>query len=352
MKKLFLFMCLALSLCLACPIQIYTFAEDLITDGASASPSEEASPSGLSDETKDAALSPKSSEITNLIDQGSGTVTICWTDLGSAVDGYQLRSAKDFTFENDLKTVNFSQGNHADQTGFTPGERYYFGIRTYILSGSDIIYSPWSYTTYITLNPPAQPTPAVQSTVITSLTDGGSGNLVIHWRSAGSAVDGYQIRCAKNADFTEDVITGYYTGQNNATLTDLATDKTYYLSVRTFKIIGQSQVFSDWSGTKSITLTLRLPASYITSISSKRPGTATVKIKWVSDVDGYQIQYSTQSDYSMADYASVSQGTGTITRKNLKRNALYFFRVRTFKYTYDGSRYYSTWSSSKAVVVG
>lgn len=78
-----------------------------------------------------------------------------------------------------------------------------------------------------------------------------------------------------------------------------------------------------------------------------------IVMQWsrVSKVSGYQIQYSTNSDMSNAKGVTLTSGS-TLTRTiaKLTKNKKYYVRVRAYK-TLSGVKYYSAWSSKRAVTI-
>jgi hypothetical protein len=73
------------------------------------------------------------------------------------------------------------------------------------------------------------------------------------------------------------------------------------------------------------------------------------KVKWSKDteVTGYEIQYSTSSNFSGAKTVSInSYKTVSKQLTSLKKGAKYYVRVRSYKKV-SGTKYYGEWSSSK-----
>lgn len=99
-----------------------------------------------------------------------------------------------------------------------------------------------------------------------------------------------------------------------------------------------------------------IPVSSIvsnTSISKITSGKKKVTVKWKKkvDVSGYQIQYSTKSNFANSKKATVKGNKNTSkTIKGLKSKKKYYFRLRAYK-TINGQKYYSSWSKAKAVKV-
>lgn len=89
-----------------------------------------------------------------------------------------------------------------------------------------------------------------------------------------------------------------------------------------------------------------------TSLTSLSKGTKSFTAKWskkTKQLTGYQLRYSTSSSMSGAKTVTVtSYKTTSKTVKSLKAKKKYYVQVRTYK-TVNGSKYYSSWSSKKAV---
>ena len=77
--------------------------------------------------------------------------------------------------------------------------------------------------------------------------------------------------------------------------------------------------------------------------SAKKTSSKAVTVKWkkVSDVTGYQIQYSTKSDFSSKKTVTVKKASTTSTKiKSLKKGKKYYVRVRSYV-TINGKKCYS-----------
>lgn len=74
--------------------------------------------------------------------------------------------------------------------------------------------------------------------------------------------------------------------------------------------------------------------------------------KKVSSATGYQVQYSTSKKFTKKTTKTVTvKGAKktSLTVKKLKPKKKYYFRVRSYYTSRNGSKYYSNWSQSKAV---
>lgn len=105
-----------------------------------------------------------------------------------------------------------------------------------------------------------------------------------------------------------------------------------------------------YSGSVSKTFKIKVAA---TSLSKLTPLSKAFAAKWSkkssSNVTGYQIQYSTSSKFTNAKTVTISQYSTTSKKiKKLKSKKKYYVRIRCYK-TISGKKYYSSWSSKKAV---
>ena len=130
----------------------------------------------------------------------------------------------------------------------------------------------------------------------------------------------------KNTDYTVKYSNNKAIGKATVTITG----KGKYTGVikKTFKIVPMKQV--------------------ITSVTAK---TKAFAVKWTKDlnVDGYQIKYSTKSDFSGGKSVYVKKNT-TVSKTftGLTAKKTYYVKVRSYK-TVNGTKYYSSWSSAKKV---
>lgn len=92
-----------------------------------------------------------------------------------------------------------------------------------------------------------------------------------------------------------------------------------------------------------------------TSLSSVTAGTKKLTPKWTkqaTQTTGYQIQYSTKSDFSGAKTLTVTKNSSvTSTISGLKAGTKYYVRIRTYKTVkFNGSNVnlYSSWSKAKS----
>ncbi|MCC8072510.1 MAG: CAP domain-containing protein [Clostridiales bacterium] len=121
--------------------------------------------------------------------------------------------------------------------------------------------------------------------------------------------------------------------------------KSKYVGKYTVKI----KFKGNYSGTKTLTYTIKPRATSISNITAKSKGFTVKWSKKTAQTTGYQIQYSTNKNYSSAKTVTISKNsTGSKTISSLKSKKKYYVRVRTYK-TVDGKKYYSSWSKTKTV---
>ena len=199
------------------------------------------------------------------------------------------------------------------------------------------------------LTPTPTPVP-VPKAAITGLKEMSIGKLKMQAANKGTQVDGYQFRWSLDSTFKTGVKSASST-KHYFFRSGLVGGKTYYVKARTYKIMNGKKVYSSWSGTKSLKLTILPTKPAISSL--KKNGTGfTVQWKAVSGVDGYQIRYSTVSDFSSRKTASVTgAGKTSCTRKNLVKGQTYYVSVRSYKTAADGTKYYSKWSAAKSIKI-
>lgn len=116
-----------------------------------------------------------------------------------------------------------------------------------------------------------------------------------------------------------------------------------------YKVTAYSGKTTKSSAAKKIT---RVAVPTVSSLVSKSCVSLTAKVTSTKKMSGYQIQYSTTKSFgSSVVKISLSSGTSASkTVKGLTSGKKYYVRARAYK-TVSGKKYYSAWSSAKAVKV-
>lgn len=141
------------------------------------------------------------------------------------------------------------------------------------------------------------------------------------------------------------IITGLKAGSTAIIITASGDDNTEKAStVKSIIVTSSSETVEENSSTPTGT-----KLSSVKNKSSKK-----IVVKWtkVTDVSGYQIQYSTSKTFAKNNktvkISGASKSSKTISK--LKKGKTYYVRIRTYK-TVSGKTYYSDWSSKKKVKI-
>lgn len=104
----------------------------------------------------------------------------------------------------------------------------------------------------------------------------------------------------------------------------------------------------NYTGSKTLHYTIIPKNTSLSKLTAgKKSFTVTLK-KYRTQTTGYQIQYSTSSNFKGAKTVTLSNKTTAKKVKGLKSKKKYYVRVRTYK-TVDGKKYCSKWSKVKTV---
>lgn len=108
----------------------------------------------------------------------------------------------------------------------------------------------------------------------------------------------------------------------------------------------------NYSGKKTLSFSIVPKGTNLSSVKSSKTKTATVKWKkQKTQTSGYQIRYSTKSNYKTVKYITVSKNsTVSKTIAKLAKKKTYYFSIRTYK-TVGKTKFYSSWSGSKKVKI-
>ena len=199
----------------------------------------------------------------------------------------------------------------------------------------------YTYSYYI------NPKPTTLSSV-----SGISNGFTVKWNKQNNQTTGYQIQYSTRSDFKNTAtVYGGNANTTSKTITGRVANTKYYVRVRTYKNIGGKYFYSPWSASKSVvTLTANPKPTTLVSLTARSKGFTVKWNKQANQTTGYQIQYSTRSDFKNA--ATVYGGNANTTSKTITGRASktrYYVRVRTYR-NVGGKYYYSSWSPSKSVV--
>ncbi len=105
----------------------------------------------------------------------------------------------------------------------------------------------------------------------------------------------------------------------------------------------------NYSGSVKKSFTIKPKSTTLSSVTAKSKGFTAKWKKQATQTTGYQIQYSTSSNFSNAKTVTVTKNSSTSKKiTGLTGKKKYYVRVRTYK-TVGKTKIYSSWSASKTV---
>ena len=169
--------------------------------------------------------------------------------------------------------------------------------------------------------------------------------ITLTWNSLGDGVK-YEVYVKNGKKWTKLTTTSKtsYTVKKDGKKKYLKADKEYQFRVRA--------VVDDIKGKYSSTLKVETIPS--TATLKLKAGKKQLTASWskVSDISGYEVQYSTSKKFTKktTKTVKVKKSSKKTTVKKLKKGKKYYVRIRTYK-TVDGKKIYSDWSKVKSVKV-
>ena len=288
-----------------------------------------------------ASTKPDATTLTK-VTGGEGSFTAAW-DSRKNVDGYAVQYATNSSFAS-CKTVMVYGGDVASATvkDLAAGT-YYVRVRTFTTAGSSKTYSlasPALTVTVLAVKPTA--------TTLANVT-GNEGSFTATWDSQEN-VDGYAVQYANNSSFTSCRTSMVYGNSTTSATVNSLNAGTYYVRVRTFRIVGSSKIYSLASNSLTVTVASTKPAAPMLMKVTGGEGSFTATWNAQTNVAGYAVQYATNSSFASCKTLMVYDGSTTsITAKDLNAGT-YYVRVRAFK-TVGSSKTYSLPSSTMSVTV-
>ncbi len=177
----------------------------------------------------------------------------------------------------------------------------------------------------------------------------------------------YNCRSLQNITFPKDTYTlekeCFANCNNLKSITFLRSKYSYRFTCdqNAFKGCSNLKIIYGHSDTNAVTTAKQLGLTFISldtpsvipSGLTLTPGNKYFKASWkkASSVNGYQIQYSKNKNFSQSTSKLTGSGnTTTLTIKNLTSDQTYYVRIRAYKKV-NQKNYYGKWSTPKAVTV-
>lgn len=203
---------------------------------------------------------------------------------------------------------------------------------------------------------------APEKTVITSAKTADKA-MSITWAKKTNYVTGYQVRVSDTEDFSDpemyilQEING--NANNNYVLKNLKANTKKYFQVRTVRTVkvpfddpSTEYAYSEWTPVKKVTTLSKITPTTLKTVTS--PAKKTLNVTWTkktANVTGYQVMYSTSSNFNNAKTVTVTKNTTTSKKlTKLTSGKKYYVKVRTYQ-EIGGTKYPSAWSPKKSVKV-
>lgn len=264
------------------------------------------------------------------------SATVKWSKVSGA-DGYVIYRAAGSGSYKKVKTITGASTVSWTNTSLSLGTTYKYKVRAYYSCGGVMnTYGSWSSAKSVTTKPSKV---TISSAAVTT-----GGNIQVKWKKTSNAA-GYVIYRSVNGGSYKKVKT--ITGSSTLKWTDtsVSAGRVYRYKIRAYQKSGSTTAYSaSYSSVKKVTA--KPAKASITSSSSTKKRTATLKWKKVSGATGYQVAYRIKGT-SKWYYTTVSTNKKVFT---LMRNKNYYVKVRAYT-TYKGTKYYGPWSSQKLMTV-
>ena len=160
-------------------------------------------------------------------------------------------------------------------------------------------------------------------------------------------ITGYQMQYSTSKKFNTKDTKAVRTTKNSSAVRKLGSSKRYYVRVRTYKKSGKKYTYSAWSSSKPVT-TLNKNCPDPAHIKSVKSGNKkfTVTTYKSGKADGYQIRYSTKSNFANAKTVTVKGiNNTTLNATGCAAGTKYYVQSRTYRKV-NGKTYYSYWSTT------
>ncbi len=140
------------------------------------------------------------------------------------------------------------------------------------------------------------------------------------------------LKSAKRSGY---VFKGWYTSKNYTNRITSGAAVTY---------AGNRTLYAKWT---KVTVPGKVTVSSLNSSTQKKMTLAYAK---VSDAEGYEIKYSTKSNFS-SNSKTIRTTKTTYSIGSLTRGKKYYVKIRAYKKDSTGERIYGAWSTVKSVTV-
>lgn len=256
------------------------------------------------------------------------SIKLSWAPVLGAT-GYKIyrssTSTGSYSAITETTAASFTNSN------LTTNTTYYYKIKAYTQIGTVKEYSNYSIVVS------QKPIPSAPS-FINSVSSG--YNSVNSTWGAVTGANGYELHRSTSKSGTYTLVTSTTaTTYNNIGLT---TGNTYYYKVRSYRLVGTTKIFGNFTTAVAAKPIPNVPANF----SVIRAGSTSIKLSWnaVAGASGYEIYRSTSSGgtYSLLKKTNLLYYTNT----GLSTGSYYYYKIRSYK-VIGTSNIYSSWSTVK-----
>lgn len=278
---------------------------------------------------------PKKVSGLTVVSTNTNSTEVKWSKEATA-DKYRVQVYRSGAW----KTYSTTSSTSMTITGLSSATTYNVRVCGYKTINNVEFAGPYCTQVKLTTTP-------IKPTSISAST--GASSVTITWTKQANAT-GYQLY---QYDYSKEKYVLLNDVQGSATNsykhTSLNANKKYRYRVRAYKVAYDGKTIY---GPYSDRLEAYTKPSATTLKSLSTPATKRIKASWskVSGASGYQVQWSTYSDFS-SNYKSVNvSGASTLstTITTYQSKKKYYVRVRSYA-THDGIKYYSSWSNKQYI---
>jgi fibronectin type 3 domain-containing protein len=235
------------------------------------------------------------------------SVQVDWAAV-SGVTGYEVwrstGTSTTYTLIKSQTTVGFQN------TGLVFNTRYNYKVRAYRLVGTTKVYGSYSVIT-------SQVTQVSAPSVLSEST---FDSITLNW-AAVSGANGYEVAIATSEG-------GPYTVSLQTTLTKtfsgLTTGSTYYVKVRSYRLISTTKVYGPYTSVIGVTPSLQVPTLQITGMTS-----TSITVSWASVPGATDYEVRIRQDVSEAEWVIEEVSELTVTFNDLDPSAFYAIQIRS-----------------------
>lgn len=260
-----------------------------------------------------------------------GSAVLSWNQTAGA-GGYQVQQEVNGQWI-DAGTVNV---NSIVVYNLAPKKTYKFRVRAYVFDGATVKYG--SYSSELSVSTSVDKVSGVKAS-------SGNDYITLNWNTAKNAT-GYYIYIYSTARKTYRIYKTVNGGSTSSVkLTGLKPNKSYKFKVKAFRAYNGKV----YKASASSAVTIKTKNNVVTLSSAKSSKTKRISVKWkkVSGVTGYEIMWSTTSNFKKnflsVKVKGVSKVSKTLTTSQSKKT--YYVRVRAYK-TSKGKTTYYPWSKT------